>query len=63
MLQKYNALYVSDFNVCAKRVTFVPETTKTEIEAEKIPSKINGINEVFFISKSQKCLSLRFIKE
>ena len=39
MLQKYNAPYASDFNVCAKQVTFVPETTKSEVETEKCKIK------------------------
>jgi len=45
MLQKYNALYASDFNICAKRVTFVPETTKSEVETENLKSKMKMRNE------------------
>ena len=38
-LQKYSTHYNSDFNVCAKRVTFVPETDKSVFEMKKYAQK------------------------
>ena len=35
MLQKYNAPYASDFDLCAKRATFVLEMTQSVFETEK----------------------------
>ena len=39
MMQKYNAPYATDFDVCSKRVTFALETTKRGFEAEKRGAK------------------------
>jgi len=39
MMQKYNAPCATDFDVCAKRVTFILETTKRVFETEKRGAK------------------------
>ena len=50
-LQTYKVFHKSDFNVCAKRVTFVVETTKSVLETENWDKnrKYYCVREIFLV--------------